>query len=290
MDNKKSSRVWDQCFAVVAATVNAQYFYGLDYGIDQTKCPSLEEITNDFRALKPYTQRLRIFSLSVCNQGALALQASQAVGLHLYLGLWIDRPETFDSELKALADITSQYSLENVEAAIVGSEVLYRGDTDADSLAAYIQKVKAILGPKGVQVTNADVYYKLPPNVIQQVDFVMMNAFPYWEGVTVEQGAATLMSHYDYVKTISQGKPVRISETGWPAGGGNFGASIASPENQALYLSKVLCITKQRNIDLFWFSAKDEPYHTGVEATWGLLYPNTTLKSAISLSTLQNPC
>lgn len=97
------------------------------------------------------------------------------------------------------------------------------------------------------------------------------------------------MNHYQsVVATKANGKPVKISETGWPSGGSNFGASIASPQNQALFLSNVLCQTRKNNIDLIWFSAIDEPYKAGVEAYWGLMYQNYTLKPDLQKS-ISNP-
>jgi glucan 1,3-beta-glucosidase len=119
--------------------------------------------------------------------------------------------------------------------------------------------------------------------------YVIRNAFSYWEGVPVEQGAAKLFEHYDYVVSIAQGKLVRISETGWPAGGANFGVSIVSPENQALYLKNVLCESRRRNIDLIYFAAADEPYKCA-DCRWGVLDNNYSLKSTLPISLLQNPC
>ncbi|KAG1470348.1 hypothetical protein G6F56_002738 [Rhizopus delemar] len=270
-------------FACLLGAVSAaDIFYGLDYGINTNACPTLDQIKSDFQTIKEYTGRVRIFSLSPCNLGQLALEAVNALDMHLYLGMWIDRPDTFTSEMDAMTKIMqSGQSLDKVDAVIVGSEVLYRQDTDANSLADYLSKVRALVSPQ-IQVTNADVYYEFPPVVVEQLDFLMMNAFPYWEGVTAEQGAQTLMDHYQTVLTKAQGKPVRISETGWPSTGGNFGASIASAENQKTYLSDVLCQTRQNNIDMLWFSAIDEPYKAGVEQHWGIMNSDKTLKSSLS--------
>lgn len=90
------------------------------------------------------------------------------------------------------------------------------------------------------------------------------------------------MDHYQDAVSRAQGKPVRISETGWPSAGENYGASIASEENQKLYLSNVLCQTRKNNIDMLWFSAFDEPYKSGVEQHWGIMNSDKTLKSSLS--------
>jgi glucan 1,3-beta-glucosidase len=119
---------------------------------------------------------------------------------------------------------------------------------------------------------------------------MIRNAFPYWQGVAVEQGADSLMKSYDIVVSKAQGKTVRISETGWPSAGDNYGASVPSPENQKLYLQNVLCVTRQRGIDLMYFSAIDEPYKGGVEAYWGIMDSNRQLKPTLSTSLFANPC
>lgn len=46
-------------------------FYGLNYGINENSCPSLEKYQHDFSAIKQYTNRVRTFALSVCNQGTV---------------------------------------------------------------------------------------------------------------------------------------------------------------------------------------------------------------------------
>ncbi|KAI9475548.1 MAG: glycoside hydrolase superfamily [Benjaminiella poitrasii] len=258
-------------------------FYGLNYGINPTNCPTLESILTDFTSIKQYTDRVRIFSLSVCNQGELALQAANQLDMNIYLGMWIDRPETFDAEMYALQTLLGQnHSFEKVDAIIVGSEVLYRNDTDANSLANYIGLVHDLASPKGIAVTTADVYYKFPPVIVNKIDFLMINAFPYWEGVVAQEGAVTLLSHYQSVVDKANGKLVRISETGWPTAGGNFSVSVASPADQRIYASDILCLTRKNNIDMLWFSAFDEPYRNGVEAYWGIMHANHTLKNDMS--------
>lgn len=106
----------------------------------------------------------------------------------------------------------------------------------------------------------------------------------------MEQGSAKLFEHYDHVVGIAQGKTVRISETGWPAGGSNLGASIASPENQALYLKEVLCESRRRNVDVIYFAAADEPYDACVGCNWGVLDSTFNEKPTIPTSLLENPC
>lgn len=94
--------------------------------------------------------------------------------MRIYLGMWIDRPDTFTNEMNALKQILATNNLSNVDAIIVGSEVLYRKDTDPNTFANYISQVKSLVAPKGINVTVADVYYTFTDVVVKELDFVMM--------------------------------------------------------------------------------------------------------------------
>ncbi|KAI7898967.1 glycoside hydrolase superfamily [Cokeromyces recurvatus] len=222
------------------------YFYGLNYGINQNNCPTFEMIKSDFTKIHKSSPYLLFIS-------------ANELGMYTYLSMWIDSPDTFNQEMNALKNIldNSDYQpLTNVDALIVGSEVLYRNDTDPDTLANYIHT--------GIQVTTADVYYTFPPVIIASRE--RQNGFSYWEGIS------TLLSQYQsVVATKANGKPVRISETGWPTASGHFGNSVASPANQKLYLSNVVCQTQSD------------------QANWGIMYANHALKGNLSPSLFANP-
>lgn len=166
--------------SIAAGTTLAQqqgnYFYGLNYGINANACPSYETIKSELEKIKPYTNRVRTYAASVCNQGALALRAANELDMNIYLGLWLnDQQGVFENELNAIKDIVnSGESLDKVDGVIAGSEVLYRNETDPNTLANYVDQISQVLKPKGVPVTYADVYYKIPANVVEKLDFVMM--------------------------------------------------------------------------------------------------------------------
>lgn len=47
-------------------------------------------------------------------------------------------------------------------------------------------------------------------------------------------------------------------------------------------MQDVLCKAKQNGIDVLYFSAKDEPYRSGVEGTFGVLDSNNQLKKGLT--------
>lgn len=109
--------------------------------------------------------------------GDLVLQATQSLGLRIYLGIWVSADNnTFESEKAKLLELAHSHSFNNIDGIIVGSETQYRGDVSPETLADMISQVKQSLSSAGVNVpvATADVYYKLDPVIVAQVDFVMM--------------------------------------------------------------------------------------------------------------------
>lgn len=75
--------------------------------------------------------------------------------------------------------------------------------------------------------------YKKNYSYLRQLILVFYrNAFIYWEGEHIDNAVDKLKEHFLTVKSISKGKVVRISETGWPDQGEQFKDSIPLPENQ----------------------------------------------------------
>jgi exo-beta-1,3-glucanase (GH17 family) len=60
----------------------------------------------------------------------------------------------------------------------------------------------------------------------------------------------------DRVATVSPGKPVWVTETGWPVSGANFGASVSSKANAQAYWSAVGC-SVVRQYNTFWYTLQD---------------------------------
>ena len=163
--------------------------------------------------------------------------------------------------------------------AVVGSEVLYRGDLSADQLIAYIGEVKQFIVQAGlsVPVTTADTYGALLANdsVLAAVDLVMANYYPYWEGHKLAYAMHYLHVAHQQLKGAAGGKEVIVSETGWPSEGNQVGDAIPSPDNASFYFRNFVSWARAENVKYFYFSAYDEPSKATPpaqpqEAHWGL--------------------
>ncbi len=87
---------------------------------------------------------------------------------------------------------------------------------------------------------------------------------------------------YSVVKKVSKGKPVIITETGWPNQGENINDAEPSSINTMKYFINANNWAKSDELELFYFSSFDESWkvhHEGdVGARWGIWDKNEKIK------------
>ena len=153
----------------------------------------------------------------------------------LLLGLFASQGDTnFTKETSALDTAITTYGTsftDLIYGISVGSEDLYRStknsaDIVGDSVAniqKYIGWTRQVLAKHSLSkpVGHVDTWQMwLEPKYGQQllpnVDFVGMDDYPYWENVTNNQSASNMTGNYEKLVAEVKGKPVWITETGWP--------------------------------------------------------------------------
>ena len=91
-----------------------------------------------------------------------------------------------------------------------------------------------------------------------------------------------MQAMYGQVVDAAQGKPIIITETGWPSQGGNLKGAFAGEEAAMKYFIDTIRWTEENDIPIFYFSSFDESWKTGDEgdvgAFWGLWDKNENLK------------
>ena len=259
--------------------------YGLNFGpyLDGQD-PNLHtpisesQLTKRMAIIAPYTNWVRTFGMSdgLERSGAIA----HKLNLKVALGAWLSANTTAnDTQINNL--ITA---LDNGDAdmAIVGSEVLLRGDLSEDALIAYIQQVRSRSG--GVPVAYADAYnvWLSHPAVIAAVDVVLVNYYPYWEGIHVDQAIGAIHNWHQQMESASLGKPVIVSETGWPSDGNILGNAVPSPDNAAIFFMNFVSWAEANKVNYFYFEGFDETWKALYEgpqgAHWGVWDKNGVMK------------
>ena len=239
---------------------------------------SQTQISKRMEVIAPYTNWVRSFSCTEGNQHTPKI--AKAKGLKTMVGAWIGNDEN-QNEKEIIAQIKLGKS-GLIDIAVVGNETLMRGELSEEKLIAYINKVKKAL--PGIPVGYVDAYYQFleRPKLIEVCDVLLVNCYPFWEGCNIDQSAAYLKQMYAVTQNVSKGKPVIITETGWPNQGDHTKDAYPSENNAMKYFINTANWAQQNEVPLFYFSSFDESWkvhHEGdVGARWGLWDKNEQLK------------
>ena len=221
--------------------------------------------------IAPHTRWVRSFA---CTEGHEAIpRLAHTKGLKTMVGAWISQDrERNEREIVALIAL-AQDGMVNI--AVVGNEVLLRGELPEAELLTYIQRVKAGV-PEGVEVGCVDAYYQFleRPALTAACDVLLPNCYPFWEGADIDVAAQYLRRMYGLVKAAGGEKRVIVTETGWPSKGSPVTAAVPSAENAMRYFIDVQQWAKGEGVKLFYFSSFDEPWKLAQEGEagtqWGL--------------------
>ena len=261
-------------FLALAASMSSAnaYWKGFNMGAANAdgSCKSTQDWTTAFNAMKALPggfTSVRLYASSDCGTLANAVPAALATGVQILVGVWTEDSDHYNTEKAALLSAVQQYGSDWIIAVSVGSEDLYRGDTDAETLASQIHDVRGMmcgLGACGVQVGHTDTYTAWTNStntaVIQACDFVMTDEYPYYEGYDISQAADDFWAKVnlvrDTVNAVAPGIWVWIGETGWEVTGDAIGAAQPSLANLQTYWSEVACAAFDQ-VHIFWYDLQD---------------------------------
>jgi GPH family glycoside/pentoside/hexuronide:cation symporter len=251
--------------------------YGLcfsAYGQGQRAGDQLQasQVARRIDLIAPHTRWLRSFA---CTEGHEVIpRLTRANGLKTMVGAWISHDrERNEREIEALIQLAKDGQ---VDIAVVGNEVLLRGELPEAELLAYVARVKAAL-PEDVPVGCVDAYYQFleRPALTAACDVLLPNCYPFWEGADIDVAAQYLRRMHGLVKAAGgEDKRVIVAETGWPGRGQPVGAAVPSAENAMRYFIDVQQWARSEGVKLFYFSSFDEPWKLAQEGEvgtqWGL--------------------
>jgi uncharacterized repeat protein (TIGR01451 family) len=238
-----------------------------------------DQIHSRMQIVAPYTTWVRTFGSA--NGLEESPRIAKELGLKMAAGAWLGRDPA--ANIIEIRNLIVAANAGWVDIAVVGNEVLYRNDLSESQLIEFIRQVREKI-PPGIPVATADVYQNLisHPNVIAASDVVFANIYPYWDGISVNNAVCALAQRYEAVVNAAMGKPVVLSETGWPSGGNAVGAAVPSPANAAKYFQEFVSWARANAVRYFYFAAFDEAWKAGEEgpqgAYWGVWDQTGVLK------------
>ena len=196
----------------------------------------------------------------------------------LLLGLFASSGDTnFTKETSALDAAISTYGTKFTDliyAVSVGSEDLYRttensADIVGDSVAniqKYIGWTRQVLAKHSLSkpVGHVDTWQiwldpKYGQQLLPNVDFVGIDDYPYFDEVALNDSSSNVTKNYENIVAEVKGKPVWITETGWPV---NAPANSSNPAKPGLseasqYWQSVGCGWAFGKINTWWYIYDD---------------------------------
>lgn len=290
-----------QILALVAALPSTLAAYkGFNYGSTGRDQTAFEGEFNSAKNLagSSYTSA-RLYTMiqdGTTNTPISAIPAAINTGTTLLLGLWASGGDAgFANEMAALSAAIAQYGTpftDLIAGISVGSEDIYRitpigVSNDAgvgvgpDTIINYVGQVRsAIAGTSaaGKPVGHVDTYNVWTNSsqnaLIGAVDFLGVDAYPYYETTkanSIGNANATFWDDYDVTVAAAQGKPVWITETGWPVSGPTSGQAVASVDNAQTYYDDVACLAFATGVNTWWYILQD----SGASPSFGLVGAGT---------------
>ncbi len=185
----------------------------------------------------PYTDAVRSYGATHGLENIP--EEARGFGLGVTMGAWIA-----DDRQAELDNLVLKTQAGWVDIAVVGNEeICARRETDL-SLAQLVRDVQARLDNLDmghIPVTTAEPFNTLfeldgtprQPQLIAQVDVVIANIYPFWEGCAINEAIFVLEQRYRAAVQGAAGKRVIIGETGWPSEGFPKDRALPSLENAA---------------------------------------------------------
>lgn len=244
------------------------YLEGQDPGL-KSKI-SHQQIADRLEIIRPFTEWVRIFSSTNGNEEVPRIAHEKK--LKTLVGAWIDSNEE-NNEIE-IANLIEIAKAGHADMIAIGNEVLLREDLEVEQLISYIQRVKAAV--PSIPVGYVDAYYMFVnyPEIVDACDVLFANCYPFWEHCSIEIAVEYMKKMYELAVKNAKGKPVIISETGWPTKGESYGGAVPSYANAMNYFIQSVSWARNESILMFYFSSFDEIWKMSHEgeygAYWGL--------------------
>jgi len=292
--------------ALAASVVlaSAQVYQGFNYGsVFNDNSPITQtDYENEFNTAKQLVgtsgfTSARIYTViqaGTTNAPSEAIPAAIATKTSLLLGLFLTADQSaFNNELAALRSALTTYGqpfADLIAGISVGSEDLYRissigienhsnpglGPAQVTNYISQVRNLIAGTAANGKPVGHVDTWTAWVNGsndaVITAVDFLGMDAYPYFQNTmsnAIESGNTLFFDAYQATVGAAGGKPVWVTETGWPVSGPTEHLAVASTANAKTYWDQVGCSLFGKT-NTWWYTLQDA-YPTTPSPSFGVV-------------------
>lgn len=237
----------------------------------------LKGAPGDFNAVRLYTN-IQAYSETDPIQ---AFEAAIETKTKILLGVWASGTDNIDKELTALQNAVKQYGSKLTDLVIgisIGSEDLYRVSATGienksgvgaspDAIIGFIKDFKDAVkdtGLSNIPIGHVDTWDAWANStnkpVIDAVDWLGVDEYPYYEGGkgnSIDNAGQLFSRAYDAAVVAAGGKPVWVTETGWPTTGPDWDQAVPSTDNAKKYWQDIGCKKLFGKTPTFWYNLRD---------------------------------
>lgn len=237
----------------------------------------LKDAPGKFNAVRLYTN----IQDSTEDDPIEAFEAAIETKTYILLGIWTSETDNIDREISALNKGIKKHGTKLTDLIIgmsVGSEDLYRNSAtgitnkagvgqEPDVLAGFIKEYRSAVADTplaDVPVGHVDTWdvwgNDTNKPVLDAIDFIGVDQYPYYEtgkGNDISKSGQLFDSAYDATLDAANGKPVWVTETGWPSSGPDWDKAEAGVENAKYYWNEVGCRRLFGKTPTFWYTLRD---------------------------------
>ncbi|KAI0907645.1 glycoside hydrolase superfamily [Ustulina deusta] len=249
-----------------------------DFLAEFTTAQGLKGAPGKFDAVRLYTN-IQAYSTS---DPIEAFDAAVETKTKILLGLWTSGTDSIANEMTALKSALATHGddLANLIIGVsIGSEDLYRvsvtglkNDPDGvgagpDVITKFIKQFKSNFADSAISsvpIGHVDTWDAWTNGtnkaVIDAVDWIGVDEYPYYEdgkGNDIKNSGTLFDAAYDATIAAAGGKPVWVTETGYPYTGIKWGQAVASVDNAEYYWQEVGCRRLFNKTPTFWYNLRD---------------------------------
>ncbi|PHH77613.1 hypothetical protein CDD80_440 [Ophiocordyceps camponoti-rufipedis] len=248
-----------------------------DFEAEFRTAQGLQGAPGKFNCVRLYTN-IQAYSQ---NEPIQAFDAAVSTQTRVLLGIWTSGTSSIDKELAALQTAVKTLGKKFTDLVIgisIGSEDLYRnsqtGDKNKAGVGASVETIVGFInqfrrefanGPLAkVPVGHVDTWdaWTNATNrpVIDKIDWLGVDEYPSYqsgEGNSIENAARLFEEAFRKTVGVAGGKPVWVTETGWPLSGPDWDQAKASVDNSQRFWREVGCRKLFNKVPTFWYNLRD---------------------------------
>ncbi|KAF5315848.1 hypothetical protein D9611_005021 [Ephemerocybe angulata] len=251
----------------------SNYFYGVTASNSKPNSGYNCRTQADWNSLASTARSNGFSSIRVvgfdCNALDLASSAAAANGLTVLAGIYFGGTVAQDmvninNDVQTFRAAYNKYGSGRFKGLTVGNEA----NDSPGNVAAKVADVRGYLGSIGINTPVSTVHNWVAirdnPAAYCIGDFVGANAHAFYDQNTVSGNAGNFVWNtvIPALRSRCPGKPIIISETGWPSRGGTNGQAVASSGDQRSALINLNCVAAKndRSISVYAFEADDQTW------------------------------